>query len=200
MPDRRGPPVTPVAEVLRRIIAERRQRHRRLAIAALASLAVIPLAASLLVRPPVLLVWNSSASAPLGLYAVRPPDNVGTGEMVIAWTPEPARSLAAARRYLPSNVPLVKRVGADVGDRVCAIGPAIRVNGRLVAARREVDREGRPMPWWTGCRQLAAGEYFLLMDSAASFDGRYFGITRREELVGRAVLLWAKPAKGSNDG
>ena len=48
------------------------------------------------------------------------------------------------------------------------------------------------MPAWTGCHELAAGEYFLLMDSPDSFDGRYFGLTRREDLVGRAVLLWAR--------
>jgi len=200
VPDGRAPPVTHWAEELRRVIAERRLKRRRLAIAALTGFAVIPLTASMLWRPRVLLVWNASASAPIGLYGLRPASVASRGDMVIAWTPQPARQLAAARHYLPSNVPLVKRVGAAGGDRVCAIGAAIRVNGRHVAARRKVDSRGRPMPWWSGCRDLAAGEYFLLMDNPASFDGRYFGVTRREDLVGRAVLLWAKRAKGSNDG
>ena len=48
------------------------------------------------------------------------------------------------------------------------------------------------MPRWTGCRRLSGGEYFLLMDSPLSFDGRYFGVTQRKDLVGRAVLLWAR--------
>jgi type IV secretory pathway protease TraF len=33
-----------------------------------------------------------------------------------------------------------------------------------------------------------------------AFDGRYFGVTRRDELLGKARLLWAKAAKGSTRG
>src|SRR3546814_14105689 len=68
------------------------------------------------------LVWNASASAPQGLYAVTPGAWVEPGEMVIARVPLSYRQLAAARRYLPMNVPLVKRVAAYAGDRVCASG------------------------------------------------------------------------------
>lgn len=178
-------------EIRRERLARREQRSRSMA-AALATFAVAALVASLVWQPRPLMVWNASASAPVGLYAVASAAEARTGEMVIAWTPAPARSLAAERHYLPSNVPLVKRIAAAGGDRVCAIGETIRVNGRHVAARRETDGKGRPMPSWTGCRDLAQGEYFLLMGSPDSFDGRYFGLTRREELVGRAVLLWAR--------
>lgn len=179
-------------EEIRRARLARRAQHWRSTAAAVAACTIIALVASMIWQPRPLLVWNASASAPIGLYAVTRPDDVRTGEMVIAWTPEPARSLAAERRYLPSNVPLVKRVGAAGGDRVCAIGEAIWVNGRHVAARREVDGSGRHMPWWTGCRDLVQGEYFLLMDSPTSFDGRYFGVTQRDDLVGRAVPLWVR--------
>jgi conjugative transfer signal peptidase TraF len=172
-------------------VAPLKQRSRSAA-AAVAAFTVTALVASLLWAPRPLLVWNVSASAPVGLYAVSSPDGVRPGEMVIAWTPEPARSLAADRRYLPSNVPLVKRVAAMAGDRVCAMGEAIWVNGRHVGTRRDADGAGRPMPAWVGCRDLAEGEYFLLMESRNSFDGRYFGVTRREDLLGRAVLLWAR--------
>ena len=189
-----------VAEQLRRIIARRRQRRSRLALAGLIGCAIVPLAASILWNPPTLLVWNVSASAPIGLYRVHAGEPVRRGDMVVAWTPEPARSLAARRHYLPANVPLVKRVAAVAGDRVCAAGSRVSINGRRVATRQKSDAAGRPMPWWTGCRRLDQGEYLLLMDRADSFDGRYFGVTERKELVGRAVLLWAKPARGSNDG
>ena len=189
-----------VAEQLRRIIARRRQRRSRLALAGQIGCAIVPLAASILWNPPTLLVWNVSASAPIGLYRVHAGEPVRRGDMVVAWTPEPARSLAARRHYLPANVPLVKRVAAVAGDRVCAAGSRVSINGRRVATRQKSDAEGRPLPRWTDCRRLDHGEYFLLMDRAGSFDGRYFGVTERKELVGRAVLLWAKPARGSNDG
>lgn len=113
--------------------------------------------------------------------------------MVIARLPDRFRQLAATRRYLPSNVPLVKRVTAAPGDEVCALGHAIFVNGRLAAQRKTADGSGRPMPWWTGCIQLGTGQFFLVMpDSEASFDGRYFGMTEGTDLIGKARLLWAR--------
>lgn len=200
MADRRNPPVFCVGEELRRIIAGRRRRRRQLAIAALIGCIAAPLAASMLWKPPVLLVWNASASAPIGLYRLRADSAVGRGDMVVAWTPEPARALAARRHYLPANVPLVKRVAAVAGDQICSAGSALLINGRPAATRQRSDAAGRPMPWWSGCRRLRNHEYFLLMDHASSFDGRYFGGTRGSDVIGRAELMWAKPAKGSNDG
>lgn len=192
MPEARDLPLSRWGEEIRRSRVVRREQRSRSAAAAAATFTVTALIASMLWQPRPLLVWNASASAPVGLYLVASPQDVRAGEMVIAWTPGPARSLAAERRYLPSNVPLVKRVGAVAGDRVCAIGEAVWVNGRHVGARRDVDGAGRAMPAWTGCHDLLASEYFLLMESPDSFDGRYFGVTRQEDLVGRAVLLWAR--------
>lgn len=185
---------------LRRIIARRLERRRRLAVAALAGSAIIPLLMSLAWRPPILLVWNASASAPVGLYRIHPGAPARRGAMVVAWTPGQARMLAARRHYLPLNVPLVKQVAAIAGDRVCASGSAVSINGRRVAVRRRTDAAGRPMPGWSGCRWLRADEYLLLMESSLSFDGRYFGLTRSSEMVGRAELLWRRPSQGSHDG
>lgn len=190
MPDRCRPPVTHWVEELRRLFEQRRRTRRRLGLLALIGGMAALIAASLLWKPPILLVWNASASAPIGLYRLRPKVLVLRGDMVIAWTPGPARELAAQRQYLPANVPLVKRVAAAPGDEVCAEASSVLINRRRIATRRRSDGAGRPMPWWSGCRQLAAGEYFLLMDSPVSFDGRYFGVTRERDLVGRAVLLW----------
>lgn len=192
MADGRSLAVLDVGEELRRIIAARRRRRRRVVIAALTACSAAPLAASALWKPPAVLVWNASASAPVGLYRVHADSPIRRGDMVVAWTPEPARSLAARRHYLPANVPLVKRVAAIAGDRVCAAGSAISFNGHRVAVRRDSDSHGRAMPRWSGCRDLRSGEHFLLMDNPLSFDGRYFGMTRRGDILGRAELLWAR--------
>jgi conjugative transfer signal peptidase TraF len=149
-------------------------------------------AATIVLPPSPLLVWNASASAPIGLYRVGGAD-LAAGDMVIAWPPAAARDFAARRRYLPVNVPLVKHVAAEPGDTVCALGQEIYVNGRWVAERLVRDGVGRSMPWWSGCVTLGNGAMFLLMaDSPASFDGRYFGPTGRSEIVGKATLLWAR--------
>lgn len=200
MRDGRDPPQAYWHEELRRRLTERRRQYWRLTIAAVVGCAAMPLAASTLWKPPILIVWNASASAPIGLYRVHGGGPIRRGDMVVAWTSGPARMLAARRRYLPANVPLVKRVAAAAGDRVCAAGSRVSINGGPVAMRQKSDAAGRPMPWWSGCRHLHVGEYFLLMDHRQSFDGRYFGVTRADAIIGRAQLLWTKPAKGSHDG
>lgn len=183
-------------DALRAKKARRRRIGRRMAAAGV-GLGLVLLSAVL--PPAPRLVWNASASAPKGLYAVTPGAWVGPGEMVIARVPLRYRELAAARRYLPMNVPLVKRVAAHAGDEVCASGQVIFVNGRPVAERRATDRKGRPMPMWEGCTVLRGRQLFLLMDHPASFDGRYFGPTMAADVVGQARLPWAMPARGSND-
>jgi conjugative transfer signal peptidase TraF len=150
------------------------------------------LAGSLLWPPRLALIWNGSASSPIGLYLVSASDEVVAGQAVAAWAPDAARQLAAERRYLPYNLPLVKNVAASWGDRVCAVRAKLYVNGRLVASRQKLDRQHRAMPWWTGCRQLAKGELFLLNPAVPeAFDGRYFGVTQPGAVIGRASLLWA---------
>ncbi|MBO9601838.1 MAG: S26 family signal peptidase [Novosphingobium sp.] len=138
------------------------------------------------------LVWNVSSSAPVGLYRVSPDAPLEPGDMVVARVPADFRRLAAERRYLPMNVPLVKRVAAGPGDDVCAFGSVVLVNDRVVARRRSADGAGRALPAWSGCRRLRGRQLFLLMDSAASFDGRYFGVTDAADIIGKARLLWRR--------
>jgi conjugative transfer signal peptidase TraF len=139
------------------------------------------------------LVWNASASAPIGLYLVHPGALPGRGEYVVAHLPSPLRDLATRRRYLPANVPLVKRVAAAAGERVCARGAIVTVEGKPIARRLAVDSAGRMMPGWSGCARLSRGDFFLLMaTSPRSFDGRYFGPIHHDQIIGRARLLWAR--------
>src|SRR3546814_4504188 len=75
------------------------------------------LAGTLIAPPRPRFVWNASASAPVGIYAVGDAAPLARGDMVIARVPDEYRMLAARRHYLPANVPLVKRVAAASGDR-----------------------------------------------------------------------------------
>jgi conjugative transfer signal peptidase TraF len=157
---------------------------------ALAGLGLAALGFATLAEPAPRLVWNASASAPVGLYWVSR-SAPARGDLVLATLPPDARRLAAERGYLPVGVPLVKRLVAVSGDVVCAVGDAVFINGRHVAKRRERDPSGRALPRWTGCRVLAADEVFLLMAGVSgSFDGRYFGPVRRARIIGRLVPLW----------
>jgi conjugative transfer signal peptidase TraF len=188
MPDPRVIAVARWSEELRR---QRRRGRTRAALVVAAALAPAALVGTLLSPPRLLLVWNASASAPTGMYLILEPAELQHGEMVVARPPDDAARLAASRGYLPAGVPLVKQVAALGGDRVCAIGESIFVDGQAVARRLPEDRLGRRLPWWTGCRNLRRGELLLLMGPVpGSFDGRYFGVSDGADILGRARLIW----------
>jgi conjugative transfer signal peptidase TraF len=175
------------------IRAARLRRERMRLRFAIGALGIAVLGATIAMPPVPRLVWNASASAPVGLYVVSPGVPVAAGDMVVARTPDPWRALAARRHYLPANVPLVKRVVAARGDRICARGSLISINGVPAVTRRARDARGRILPWWEGCIRLGNRDAFLLMAGEdASFDGRYFGATRGRDILGKAHLLWAR--------
>lgn len=183
-------PLLAWGEQLRVQKQKRRTRRRRIAFA---GVGIFILGLTSAFPPAPRLVWNASASAPIGLYAVAPGANIDPGDMIVARAPDPWRTMAAQRRYIPANVPLVKRVAAVAGDEICALGAQIYRNGILLAKRRATDAKGRIMPWWSGCIRLRGRQLFLLMsNSPASFDGRYFGVTEGTLVIGKARLLWAR--------
>jgi conjugative transfer signal peptidase TraF len=139
-------------------------------------------------------VWNASASAPPGLYWAAGKSGLERGDLVLAELPEPVRWLADQRGYLPSGVRLIKHVAALPGDHICTIGRAILIGGQVAARRLRRDSKERLMSAWDGCRLMSANEVFLLnADVPDSFDGRYFGPTRSDEVIGRLVPLWTWP-------
>jgi conjugative transfer signal peptidase TraF len=142
-------------------------------------------------RMPSYLVWNASASVPLGLYLMTPDAPIGRHDLVLAWLPISARRTAADRGYLPVNVPIIKPVAAIFGDTVCAIEDGISINEKVIAKRLAQDRQGRPMPTWIGCKTLRDNELLLIAAGVTdSFDGRYFGPLEASQVVGTLVPLW----------
>ena len=144
-------------------------------------------------RPTPLVVYNASASAPLGLYRVTATARIRRSDLVLVRTPPQVRRLAADRGYLPLGVPLIKRVVALGGERVCVKNRIVTVANRPLATQLTADRLGRPLPLWAGCRPLQADEVFLIMvDAPASFDSRYFGPVSRRAILGRLTPLWLR--------
>lgn len=147
--------------------------------------------AALLIAPSPRLVWNASASAPIGLYW-RHDGRVGRGDLALVAAPPHVRDFAAARGYLAAGVPLLKRIVALSGDQICADSRTVFVNGEAVAERREADSRGRPMPVWTGCRILSDEVFLLMADVPDSFDGRYFGPVPQTAVIGPLSPLWTR--------
>ena len=138
-------------------------------------------------------IWNASASAPIGLYRIHPESDPPTGTLVAVAPPERLARWLSARGYLPEGVPLLKHVAARAGQRVCRVGAAVSVDARRVAIARARDGRGRPLPVWQGCRTLKPGELLLLNPAHPdSLDGRYFGPLPASAVIGRATPLWLR--------
>ena len=160
-----------------------------------ASVFAISFAAIAITDPLPRVVWNASASAPLGLYRIEPDRDPPPGSLVAVTPPAPLARWMTERGYLGENVPLLKHVVAKAGQRVCRIGGVVSVDARPVAVARPRDRLGRPLPIWQGCRLLAAGELLLLNpDHPDSLDGRYFGPLDTSAVVGRAIPILTRDA------
>ena len=154
------------------------------------ALGVTVVALPLVVQAPVHLVYNATASAPLGWYAVVPVTAPRVGDVVLAHLPSSAATMADERHYLPVSVPILKRVGAVAGQSVCVRNGLISVGVETPIRLLERDGDGRPLTPWPGCRTLKPAEVFLLSDdSPASFDSRYFGPIQKRLVIGRAVAL-----------
>jgi conjugative transfer signal peptidase TraF len=137
------------------------------------------------------LIWNASASVPIGLYAIHTVGALRVGDLVVATPPEPLASFLADRSYLPRGVPLVKHVAALPGQSVCRNGLTVTVDTVAVGEARERDSRHRPLPLWQGCRLIAVGQVFVMnAQSADSLDGRYFGPLPAVSIIGRAIPLW----------
>ena len=164
------------------------------------TLVVTGLAIGLLTLPalatmPTKLVWNASASVPIGLYAVRPINRLAIPDLVVAMPPGNLARFLVERRYLGRGVPLIKHVAALPGQTVCRNGDTITVDGNLIATARERDRLGRALPVWRGCRTLGNDAVFLLNSGVPdSMDGRYFGPLPCETIIGRATPIWTRKA------
>jgi len=142
-----------------------------------------------------ILVWNTTASVPTGLYHIRGAASLHVGERVAIASPSELRRYLAERGYLPSGVPLLKEVAALRGDTVCRHGLIISINGEPAGEARALDSRARPLPDWQGCRTVGADEIFVMNRRApGSFDGRYFGPIARTQVIGRATPVWTDEA------
>ena len=180
----------------------RSRLRARLVLAALSACGLAALAWASFASPLPRLIYNPSDSVAVGWYRIDPLDHrtaslprpLSVGSIVLVPLPAEAAALAAQRGYLPTRVPLLKRVGAVAPQHVCIVDALVWIDGVPVAAALAADRLGRPLPSWPQCRWLRPGELFLLsVTNPASFDSRYFGPVSASAVIGVAHPVWLEP-------
>ena len=143
------------------------------------------------IHPSPRLIWNASASVPVGLYRMSSAPAPKVGDLVAVLPPDQLAGFLAERHFLPRGVPMLKHVVGVSGQRVCRHGYRITVDGKHLGDARERDHLGRELPVWKGCRALSRGDIFLMNpDALDSFDGRYFGPLPATTITGRLTPLW----------
>lgn len=177
------------------MIKPRSRLCAHLVLAVLSASGLAALAWASFVTPSAHVVYNPSNSVPVGWYRIEPvnspADSLHVGSVVLARPPAEPAALAAQRGYLPSHIPLLKRVGAVAPQHVCIVDGVVRIDGVPVTAVLRADRLGRPLPFWPQCRALAEGELFLLSaTNPASFDSRYFGPIAASAVIGKAQPIY----------
>lgn len=142
-------------------------------------------------HPHLRLIWNASASVPLGLYRLAPTTALRVGDTV-AVRPSPVLArFMAERRYVEANVPLLKPIAATGGATICRNGLRVTIDARTAVTALARDRFGRPLPAWSGCYRLRPDQLFLIAPSHLdSFDSRYFGPISQTQVLGSATPLW----------
>ncbi len=112
---------------------------------------------------------------------------VRTGDYVLVRARSAPARQATALGLVPSGTPLVKRVAAADGDRVCWTPQEVQINGHPAAPL--LPRSAQGLPPLAGCLRLGAGQLLLLQDHPRSFDSRYFGPAPATAVAGRLVRL-----------
>ncbi|NIJ79257.1 S26 family signal peptidase [Xanthomonas cannabis] len=177
----------------------RSRLRARLVLGSLSAFGLAALAWASLVSPLPRLTYNPSDSVAVGWYRVEPLDHragslappLPVDSIVLVPLPAGAAALAAQRGYLPTRVPLLKRIGAVAPQEVCIVGRSVRIDGVTVTTTLPADRLGRPLASWLHCRRLEPGELFLLsVTNPASFDSRYFGPVAASTVLGVAHPVW----------
>ena len=131
------------------------------------------------------LIWNASKSVPIGWYLVEH-HHPKLHEIAVVKLADWPELYASVRGYLPTNVWLLKPVAALSPAVVCRYGRYVFIDGKLVARAKLFDRQHRFLPNWKGCHTLNSDEVFLIARPTNSFDSRYFGSVKLDQVIGVA--------------
>lgn len=156
---------------------------------------VMGVAIAAFIPTPLRLVWNASASVPIGLYDLDLPRHLEIGDLVAVMPDKPLADFMVDRGYIGRGVPLMKRVMGLPGQRVCRTGNAVTVDAVPLGDALGRDSQGRELPVWQGCRHIADGDIFLMNpDVRDSLDGRYFGPIPARTVISKAAPIYTDEA------
>ena len=137
---------------------------------------------------------NTTSSLPYGLYQKdKTLRSLQKGDLVLACMPDSLAELALERGYVAKGkckngtVPVGKHIAATFGDTVSIDEHGVTVNNILLenSSPAKADELGRSLKAAEINKILSRDEFLLLNLKDNSFDGRYFGISHYQDIIGR---------------
>ena len=126
---------------------------------------------------PKILIYNATASVPVGWYIKLPMSNLEIGDYVVFDPPAEVKDFVLDRGYMTENELMMKQVGGLAGDHYCVIQSTheFYAKGKYIGQVAKKDGQDRDLPVLDGDFVVPAGKFLPITTHPFSFDGRYFG-------------------------
>ena len=135
-------------------------------------------------------VHQLTPSMPEGWYFTYPVSSYYRGDNVVFSPDKQTENYILARKWLPKDIPLLKKIVGIPGDFLCIKQQNVYINGELLGKVYEMDDKGNALPVFSFCGKIAKDEYFMQgVANAHSFDSRYYGLVNKAQIMSKAVKL-----------
>ncbi|NTW84019.1 MAG: S26 family signal peptidase [Chlorobiaceae bacterium] len=134
-------------------------------------------------------IYNYTESLPRGIYLLHP-GFFKKGDIVAFRPSGIAARIIEERKYLGKGEFLMKHIVGFPGDSVCTDNGMLSVNGENFGGIKDVDRQGKPLPRYGFCGRLKEGYIVAIKGMNSSFDSRYYGPIKSENIIGVATPFW----------
>ncbi len=136
-------------------------------------------------------IINPSKSLTRGIYKLYPPVNIKHGDIVVFKIPKELEIYCKHRGYILNRTEtLMKRVAAFSTDTIEIKNQEIFINNVSWGKIYNVDSKYRDLPQLKTKDVIPNKNEFLpLVQTDGSFDGRYFGPIKSQEIQARAELF-----------
>lgn len=137
------------------------------------------------------IVYNGTDSIPIGLYWISQNKIYSRNDLVIFKPDNEIKKIVLERNWLPENGYLMKPIAAIEGDKVCTDNAILTINQNTWGEVQTKDAMNRALPQIKFCRLLKKNEVFMAIKGKSnSFDSRYFGAIKTNQIEGKATPLW----------
>jgi signal peptidase I len=130
-----------------------------------------------------LLVRNISPSEPMGFYLVVRTNDIHKGDLILF-------KFNKQSEFVKQGTFLLKEVVCVPGDTLIVKGRNFFCNGKLIAEALSYScKKHIPVEPFSFNGVIPQGEYFVLGKTKCSYDSRYWGFVKKEDILGKAFYL-----------